>query len=136
MKSKAKKQSKLMQIMLAPIRILIIARDSYVKSTTDCVVGVNGAIVCPAPQISHVPKNFGVNNSDKVNDEKLRELLRQVSSKRSIGGVAKLNLQLGSVGNNGVGRSYSVGIGKIGRIDEEKPCYFEEDLLYPRSRSH
>jgi hypothetical protein len=39
-------------------------------------------------------------------------------------------------------RSYSVGIGKIGKIDEEKPCSFREDDgdninvdVCPRSRS-
>ncbi|KAJ6310383.1 hypothetical protein OIU76_015167 [Salix suchowensis] len=38
-------------------------------------------------------------------------------------------------------RSYSVGIGKIGKIDEEKPCSFREDeeddkvAVCPRSRS-
>jgi hypothetical protein len=26
-----------------------------------------------------------------------------------------------------VGRSYSVGVGKIGRIDEDRPCSFRED---------
>jgi hypothetical protein len=39
-------------------------------------------------------------------------------------------------------RSYSVGIGKIGKIEEEKPCSFREDDeddkvdVFPRSRSH
>ncbi|CAK7330217.1 unnamed protein product [Dovyalis caffra] len=45
--------------------------------------------------------------------------------------------------SNGMGlRSYSVGIGKIGKIDEEKPCSFREDGdednkvdVCPRSRS-
>ncbi|KAK9183869.1 hypothetical protein WN943_024214 [Citrus x changshan-huyou] len=35
-----------------------------------------------------------------------------------------------------MGKSYSVGAGKIRRIDEDKPCTFEENLLYPRSKSH
>ncbi|KAK6777916.1 hypothetical protein RDI58_024634 [Solanum bulbocastanum] len=37
-------------------------------------------------------------------------------------------------------RSYSTGVGRLGRIDENKPCDFNEsdvhNVVYPRSRSH
>jgi hypothetical protein len=49
---------------------------------------------------------------------------------------------IGSMSNGMEMRSYSVGIGKIGKIDEEKPCSFKEDDgdninvdVCPRSRS-
>ena len=151
---KANKQSKLMKIICLPIRILSKAKDLYIKSIEDCAgrVGYGGGVVFPTPPAaSRLPKSFGVNSSKASDDEELRKLLR-AASKRGIDRKVEQKMQpqqsrkkhanVGSGGNMGM-RSYSVGIGKIGRIDEDEPCTFEEDevdamadLLYPRSGSH
>ncbi|XWS68147.1 hypothetical protein CRYUN_Cryun04dG0066300 [Craigia yunnanensis] len=151
---KANKQSKLMKITCSPIRILSKIKDLYVKSILDCSgrVGYGGGIdYHTPPAASHLPKSFSVNSSKASDDEESRKLLR-AASKRGIDSKVEQKMQqqqsckkhanVGSGGNMGM-RSYSVGIGKIGRIDEDKPCSFEEDevdamavLLYPRSRSH
>ena len=77
-------------------------------------------------------------SSKSRDDEKLREMLRQATCKRIIGREVGLNLQRQTevIEATTVRNSYSVGVGKIGRIDEDKPCSFEENLLYPRSKSH
>ncbi|PON86844.1 hypothetical protein TorRG33x02_173700 [Trema orientale] len=161
MRSNEHKQSKLKHYMLTPIRVLSRARDFYVKiMMNDCVgVDCDGGVVGPsAPALSRFPKRFSTVNLPSNDDENLRKLLRMVSSKRNINHV-EINKNLGSddhmqrqgvivrqgpmsigYGGGTMGRSYSVGLGKIGRIDEDRPCTFEEDIdlkvggdLYPRS---
>ncbi|XWS63018.1 hypothetical protein CRYUN_Cryun06bG0060600 [Craigia yunnanensis] len=150
---KANKQSKLKKIICSPIRILRKARDLYIKSIENCAgrVGYGGGVVCPIPrEASRLRKSFSVNSSMESNDEEFKQLLR-AASKRGIDIKVEQKLQQQSrmkqsnveSGRNMGMRSYSVGIGKIGRIDEDKPCTFEEDevdamadLLYPRSGSH
>ncbi|XVE49352.1 hypothetical protein DITRI_Ditri01bG0076600 [Diplodiscus trichospermus] len=150
---KAKKQSKLTKIICSPIRILSKARDFYIRSIQDCAgrVGYGGGVACPGPKgASRLPKSSSVNSSMASDDEEFRQLLC-AASKRGIESKVEQKVQqqsrmkqgnVGYGGNMGM-RSYSVGVGKIGRIDEDKPCSFEEDevdamadLLYPRSRSH
>ncbi|ESR36011.1 hypothetical protein CICLE_v10029735mg [Citrus x clementina] len=65
-------------------------------------------------------------------------MLRQATCKRIIGREVGLNLQRQTevIEATTMRKSYSVGVGKIGRIDEDKACSFEENLLYPRSKSH
>ncbi|KAJ0010215.1 hypothetical protein Pint_34514 [Pistacia integerrima] len=122
MRSKANKRSKFMLVILAAVKILSRARDFYVKGMQDCNA-----------QVVHLSKSLSVNSSKPIDDEEFRELLRAASRKR-----AERTKQSG-----GMGRSYSVSMGKMGRIDEEGPCSFEEDgsnskadVLYPRSRSY
>ncbi|KAJ0011149.1 hypothetical protein Pint_33642 [Pistacia integerrima] len=122
MRSKANKRSKFMLVILAPVKILSRARDFYVKGMQDC----NARVV-------HLSKSLSVNSSKPIDDEEFRELLRAASRK---------NMQR-TKQSGGMGRSYSVSMGKMGRIDEEEPCAFEEDgsnskadVLYPRSRSY
>ncbi|CAL5377533.1 unnamed protein product [Camellia sinensis] len=158
-----KKQSKFMICIRTPIRILIKAIDFYEKTLLDCAGKTScRSVVCSVPQLlPHLPRNNNNNNnnhhaglSNEIDNEDVRRLVRVVS-KRHTGREATMNIDLqqeeGEVakgGNDGVGRSYSVGIGKIGRIDEDKPCEFEEeeeddvlegkktDLLKPRSKSY
>ena len=157
------KQSKLKHYMLTPIRVLSRARDFYVKIMIDGCAGVDCDVVVigpSAPSLSRFPNSSSTTNSsiNVVDDENLRKLLRTVSSKRKINHVGKnkdvgfddhmqrqrvvvrqVPMSKGSYGGGIMGRSYSVGLGKIGRIDEDKPCTFEEDDLkvgedlYPRS---
>ncbi|KAK9287419.1 hypothetical protein L1049_015840 [Liquidambar formosana] len=131
-RSKAHKQSKIMQILGAPFRILAKARDFYVKSMADCAdrVGYGGVAGGPVAPISRLPKSFSVASSNASDNEEYRVLIRSVS-KSNTG-----SNEVAAMGPNGMGiRSYSVGIGRIGRIDEEEPCEFVEEV-YPRSRSH
>ncbi|KDP44541.1 hypothetical protein JCGZ_16374 [Jatropha curcas] len=129
MRSKENKMSKLMQITRSPIRILCKARDFYVKGMLDFAdsgkvgyVSAGGGAGAP-----HFPKNFTVNSSKTMNDEELKHLQQLVS--REQGDLC------------GMKRSYSVAVGKLGRIDEDRPCSFREDdngrvaNLYPRSKS-
>ncbi|OMO73854.1 hypothetical protein CCACVL1_17109 [Corchorus capsularis] len=140
--SRANKQgNKFMKIVRSPIRILSKARDLYMRSVEGCagmVTPGGGGAVCPAPPAaSRLPKSFSVNSSKGCggDDEELRRLLR-AASKRQMQQQSSMKQR-----NMAAMRSYSVGIGRIGRIDEDKPCSFEEDdsmedLMYSRSRSH
>ncbi|XP_020425360.1 uncharacterized protein LOC18767587 [Prunus persica] len=162
--SKAKKQSKLMYIICAPIRTLTKARNFYMRGLEDYAgkVGYGGGVSgYTASQVPHLPKSFSVNSSSSSDNEDLRQLLRTASSRKS---NAEKESTVKSEGNsdmhrrpivkqaaqpigrqqtmNGMGiRSYSVGM-KMGRIDEEMACSFEEDEVnvkadfYPRSRSY
>lgn len=136
--SKAELQSKLRHYMSKPKRALHKARDFYVKSMEECAskVGYGGVIgaTCPdAPQVSRLPRSF----SDK-NEEKFINFLEEMSKKRS----SESSLQeeevmpdLKEEYGGGLKRCYSSSVG-LARIDENKPCYFDEDALYSRSRSH
>ncbi|OMO63393.1 hypothetical protein COLO4_32491 [Corchorus olitorius] len=118
------------------------------KSVEGCagmVTPGGGGAVCPAPPAaSRLPKSFSVNSSrGSGDDEELRRLLRAASKRRSGMEIGKVErkMQQQKQPNMAAMRSYSVGIGRIGRIDEDKPCSFEEDdsmedLMYSRSRSH
>ncbi|KAJ0076479.1 hypothetical protein Patl1_36246 [Pistacia atlantica] len=118
--------------MEKPRKILHKARDFYVKSMEDCAskVGYGGVVGCPTAQVSRLPRSFSVNYSKSRNNEKFREFLAAMSK--------KMGTEMDKMENYGaVKRCYtSVGLGKIGRIDEDRPCYFEEDMLYARSRSY
>ncbi|XP_044508808.1 uncharacterized protein LOC123227750 [Mangifera indica] len=137
MRSRANKQSKFMLIISAPIRFLSRARDFYIKGMQDFngrIGNYDGVVVCPAAQVVHLSKNFSVNSSKPIDDEEIRELLR-TASRKNMESKMKLNQ------SGGMRRSYTVGAGKMGRIEEEEPCTFEEDgskgeVLYPRSRSY
>lgn len=140
-----------MQITRAPIRVLCKARDLYVKSMLNFAgsgrVG-HGSIGGGTAQL---PKSFSVNSSRAVVDDKeFKKLLRLVSAK----GISDVETYLRCRGgdrrsygieSSGMRRSYSVGVGKIGRIDEDRACSFREEDddeddaeadLYPRSGSY
>ncbi|OIT08199.1 PREDICTED: uncharacterized protein LOC109241239 [Nicotiana attenuata] len=146
MSTKVRKESRIKKCIKAPIRVLIKARDCYVQSMTDCSgrIGYGGMSSGPAvPQLSSLPRSFSVNSSVSSGDEDFRELMR-IASKRStlVNEVELEHLRRQSPINNGVNvnvvpRSRSVA---IGRIDEDKPCDFGEDVLvktdvYPRASS-
>ncbi|KAK4386435.1 hypothetical protein Sango_2514100 [Sesamum angolense] len=134
----------------APKRFLRRARDLYVDSMVsfDGKVASANVVACPVTHISNLPKNFGRQNSTKLDDKKnLEELYRSISRKYNWSST-----EFDKTGPNGRGwkingpgamdRSYSVALGKIGRIDEEQPCDFQDDgtmtsdILFTRSRSH
>ncbi|KAI9180330.1 hypothetical protein LWI28_003630 [Acer negundo] len=70
----------------------------------------------------------------KSNDEKFRQLLEAVTKKLEIQvdlNESEQDLRWPDAKENGAKkRSYmSIGLGKIGRIDEDKPCYFADDTV-------
>ncbi|KAK8626959.1 hypothetical protein V6N13_134588 [Hibiscus sabdariffa] len=142
-RSKAELQSKLRHYMSKPVRALHKARDFYVKSLEDCaykVSGHGGLLGCStaASGVSRLPKSFNVNYSKSNDDEKFMNFLETMSKKR----VMESNLREQEEERRhmkdwygGFSRSYSTNVG-LGRIDEDEPCYFEEeDAVYARSRS-
>ncbi|KAB2050900.1 hypothetical protein ERO13_A12G018801v2 [Gossypium hirsutum] len=151
---KTNKRGKLMKTVRLPIRILCKARDMYIKNMVDCSgrLGYGEGIVCHTPpEAPRLPKSFSVGSSVANNGEEFRQFLR-VTAKHGIDGKVEQKMQQkqhSRVNGRTMGteaimgrRSYSVGIGKIGRIDEDKPCSFEEDeisamadLMYPRRRN-
>ncbi|XP_021274749.1 uncharacterized protein LOC110409647 [Herrania umbratica] len=147
MSKKASKESKLSRYLKAPLRILIKARDFYIKSMTEYSDRINYGTVmgCPTGQVNTLPRSYSVSSAKSSNgDNDLRELIKAAST-RSLGNKVQLDLlrrqearQSPVTGANNVPRSRSVG---IGRIDEDKPCDFEEDIkvktdAFPRSRSY
>ncbi|XAR51385.1 hypothetical protein NMG60_11005998 [Bertholletia excelsa] len=139
--AKGGKESRLRRYLKAPIRVLSKVRDLYVQSMIECGGRVEYCCVmgCPTAQISTLPRSFSVGSSRSNRDEDLRELMRAASTK-SLGNRVETELlrrQSGLGGAKVVPRSFSVG---IGRIDEDKPCEFGEDVkvvsaAFPRSRS-
>ncbi|CAA3011442.1 uncharacterized protein LOC111366447 [Olea europaea var. sylvestris] len=136
------KESKISRFIRAPIRVLSKARDLYVKSMLNCAGEFTyaSAMGCPTPQTTSLPRSFSVNSTVSSSDEDFRELIR-ASSTRSLTGKIETEIlrskQLPGV-LKVVPRSQTV---TVGRIDEDKPCEFVEDVainpnLYPRSRSY
>ncbi|KAJ8545972.1 hypothetical protein K7X08_018555 [Anisodus acutangulus] len=119
MSTKGSKESRINKCIKAPIRVLIKARDYYVHSLMERSGRIGYGSVMGVPQISALPRSFSVNSSvSSSRDEDLRELMR-IASRKSL-----LNRQK-SLAKNVMPRSRSVA---IGRIDEDKPCDFGEDV--------
>lgn len=79
------------------------------------------------PTMSLPKSRYSVNSLKGCDDENFGQLLCVASSR----------IIEGELQPNGMARSYSFCVGKIGRIEEDKSCAFEANLMfYPRSRSH
>ena len=151
--TKNSKGNRFMRFMKAPIRVLIKARDFYMKSMTECSTRFDYggmAMGCPTAQVpSALPRSFStssVKSSSSSNNDDYRELVRAASARstsaysRKMEDLGRKQQQINSTGANNemMNRSRSVG---IGRIDEDKACEFgEEDVkvnknLFPRSKS-
>ncbi|CAK9184134.1 unnamed protein product [Ilex paraguariensis] len=129
------------RFLKGPIRVLIRAKDFYIQSLWGCAGHVSyGTVVGPMPYVNTtLPRSFSV-HSTASNDEDFRELMR-IASTRNLGNKIEMELrqrQSPMAGANVVPRSQSVA---VGRIDEDKPCEFGEEInvktnVYPRSRSY
>ncbi|KAK4712072.1 hypothetical protein R3W88_006585 [Solanum pinnatisectum] len=142
MSTNAIKESRIKKCIKAPIKILIKARDCYVRSLTNCSgrMGYGSAIgSCPAfTQISSLPRRFSANSSASSGDDDFRELMRISSRKNHVELENVRQKSLDKKGRNVVPRNRYVA---IGRIDEEEPSDFGEEVrvstdVYPRSRSY
>ncbi|KAH7566714.1 hypothetical protein ACOSQ2_023669 [Xanthoceras sorbifolium] len=146
---KSSKDGKLSKYFKSTVRILVKARDFYIRSMTECSdkVTYGTAMGCPTGQPLSLPRSYSVSSSKSSgNDDDFRELVRAASTRGLAGKIDQDLLRKQQVrqtpttlANNNIPRSYSVG---IGRIDEDKACDdFDDDVklktnLYPRSRSH
>ncbi|XP_021892380.1 uncharacterized protein LOC110810487 [Carica papaya] len=150
MRGKSKKRTgRLKKILLAPIRILAKARDFYVKSMEDSAARVvyGGVMGLPTAQVTSLPRSFTMNSSHGIcdDDRKFKELVRHVMPKRNLESRTIHDYEKSTKNSRDMKRSYSVGLGKIGTIEEDKPCSFREEedcgtlnsgLLHQRSRSY
>ncbi|KAJ4714695.1 Usher syndrome type-1C protein-binding protein [Melia azedarach] len=152
-KKPSKEGNRLTKYVKKSVKMLMKARDCYIQSMSQCsdTVVFSTAMGCPTGHINTLPRSYSVSSTRSSKDEDFRELLR-VASTKSLGKKIDLEFQkrqqlarqspTPSPGTNKMPRSHSTGIG-IGRIDEDKPCDFEDDLkarpganLYPRSKSY
>ncbi|GLT63310.1 hypothetical protein SLA2020_358840 [Shorea laevis] len=148
MRSKGQNQSKFMRFITIPFRVLGKARDLYVRSLTDCShrVSHSDSVVLVRGQSSIFPRSFSASSSRSDDNEDYRDLI-QAASVRSMGHRNEIDMlmkqQLMAMAETGrLPKSCSVG---MGRIDEDEPCEFGEevssepkmksDLVYPRSKS-
>ncbi|KAL7142425.1 hypothetical protein ABFS83_08G122900 [Erythranthe nasuta] len=150
MKITETKQSRLRHYIGAPKKFLQKARDLYVDTMLDVEGNFASAniLVCPVTNISNLPKGYGGQNSKKMTDNTdnyLEELYQSICRKYNWRNIKKSDSTVRGreISGYGVmGRSYSIALGKIGTIDEEEPCDFQEnvayksDIFFPRSRSH
>ncbi|KAF2320815.1 hypothetical protein GH714_031016 [Hevea brasiliensis] len=94
-----------------------------------CKVGYGGI----GGGTAQLPKSFSVNSSRAVDDDEEFKKLQRLLSAKGISEVETyLHCRQGdgrsySEGSSWLKRSYSVGVGKIGRIDEDRACSFRED---------
>ncbi|XP_021284935.1 uncharacterized protein LOC110417070 [Herrania umbratica] len=149
MRSKGHSSNKFVRFITVPFKMLGKARDLYVRSLSSCAstVSYGQSSGGYTGQYSGLPRSFSASSAASSNDnEDLRELIR-AASVRSLGHRNEMEMflqqQLRQMGSKGLPKSCSVG---MGRIDEDKPCEFEEeddvvvdkkqDFLYPRSKSY
>ncbi|KAK4437972.1 hypothetical protein Salat_0131300 [Sesamum alatum] len=134
-KTKNNNQNKLSHSTDAPIStILTRARDFYSNTMCHCGGGVDrrSVVNCTVPRTNQLPKRYNVGSSKESDNKDLQGLMRLLATGK--GGGAKVDVD--SEGNlvwripaaaEGVaGTSYGGGVGRIGRIDEDKPCCFME----------
>ncbi|XVE55729.1 hypothetical protein DITRI_Ditri03aG0181700 [Diplodiscus trichospermus] len=147
----SKGHNKLVRFITVPFRALGKARDLYVRSLTRCASRVSyGQSSCDyRGEYPGLPRSFSASSATSDDGEDLKELIR-AASVRSLGHRNEIEMylqqQLGlKMGSKGLPKSCSVVM--MGRIDEDKPCEFEEndgadvvdkkqDFLYPRSKSY
>ncbi|KAL0356913.1 UNVERIFIED_CONTAM: Serine carboxypeptidase-like 18, partial [Sesamum calycinum] len=143
-KTKNDNQKKLSQCSTnAPIGILTRARDFY--SNTMCHCGGGGdrrsVVNCTVPRTKHV----GSSKLENGINEDLQGLMRLLATRKGVGAKVDVDSEgnlvwrIPAAAEGVVGTSYGGGVGKIGRIDEDKPCCFMEvdvnKLTYSSSTS-
>ncbi|KAH7665035.1 hypothetical protein IHE45_13G005800 [Dioscorea alata] len=139
-KAQSNKEKTTIKCFKAPYRILRSARDFYVRCFTGCAgrSQYGSMMGNPVRAVSAVPRGFSFHSQSTHSQEDISELIR-VASRGSLGRSPVQNQGSSSNIDGVVPRSQSVA---IGRIDEDKPCEFGDDVgalglhgMYPRSRS-
>ncbi|CAL1395773.1 unnamed protein product [Linum trigynum] len=156
MKSKAgQNRNVFVRIITCPFRVLGRARDLYVRSLTECATGASHnpsrrRVPYHPSQYSSLPRSLSAASSISNNDgEDLRELMRAASvrvyghkneaemyveqlrqlrqQEREAARVAAAASAAAAGPGKVLPKSVSVGMGFMGRIDEDKACEeFEE----------
>ncbi|OWM65688.1 uncharacterized protein LOC116201248 [Punica granatum] len=141
-----KKVGPLCKCLKSLFAVLSKARDFYVRSIINC--SGRARYGPSSSQLQGLPKSISSSSSKSTvlyTDEDIRELIR-AASRQSLRDKIVLEIPPEHYGyyNNisgKIARSFTSG---IGRIDEDKPCEFGEDVrvdvsmnaLCPRSKSH
>lgn len=107
MRCKGKMQTMLRKIFKTSIKVLRKARDFYLKGMENLA----------APAFCSL-KSCSVNYMRGCDNEVLRQLLCAASTE----------IMEGEVQPNGMATYYNFTVGKIGRIEENKPCSFRKML--------
>ncbi|XAR72989.1 hypothetical protein NMG60_11019825 [Bertholletia excelsa] len=129
MRGKARRQSRLVHCISAPIRVL---REFYTKKLFDCAVR-------PGRGAPSAPPHW------QPNYQQTPAIVHRRVIRRPLTIFGPLLRKGGCAGRRGEWvrmRSYSFGIGRTRRINEDKPCEFEEedvmanscDSMYARAR--
>ncbi|XP_058773056.1 uncharacterized protein LOC131647160 [Vicia villosa] len=163
MKKESHKQSKFKHYISTPVRILKKAKDLYVNGLLAC----SGRLAGSAPvhiSVSHLPADTAKENSGErqslreifrtapmnemrfvTNGERVVPIRNTIGSEMAMQRRQRQRIAAGYKYNRNK-MSYQTEVRKMGRIDEDKPCCFEEDesdhsiskgnlvYLYPRSR--
>ncbi|XP_028788305.1 uncharacterized protein LOC114744302 [Neltuma alba] len=133
-----KKQSLLVKLMLSPIRVLKRARQLYMKGVQDCAGelahGGGGACYSTFP-ISHsyhphrtfldvkpLRARFGGDDADTVDEQRVLRGVHHVTNMKNNAAESQTRLPVLRKRNGTMIRN-------MGRIDEDKPCNFEEDQI-------
>lgn len=139
---KNSKESRLRRCMKAPMRFLSKVRDFYIQGITECsgrFPYLDAAMGCPPGQLSGaLPRSFSVGSARWSSGDDYRDLVRAASTRSRGHYSVELDLPKNPPAPARLHRSFSFG---IGRIDEDKPCDFGDNVvvkpnLYPRSRSY
>uniref|UniRef100_A0A7N0VEV2 Uncharacterized protein n=1 Tax=Kalanchoe fedtschenkoi TaxID=63787 RepID=A0A7N0VEV2_KALFE len=131
-----KRESMLTRIVKTPLRILVKARDLYMKTMEYC----DGRVSQSTTYVpSSIPRSFSVRASSmhaNGRDDDCRELIRVASRRGRLVRVdGTLRLQQPPQPSIMPARSYSVRPMAIQRIDEDETSEFVEDYACARSRS-
>ncbi|XP_054790205.1 uncharacterized protein LOC129295683 [Prosopis cineraria] len=129
--------------MKAPIRLLTKAKHFYIHSITECsgrFPYLDAAMGCPTGQLSALPRSFSVSSTRSSSVQDYKDLVKAAAAART-SPVSRVEFGVPAkqpAPPARVPRSRSV---VIGRIDEDKPCDFGDDLpirpnIYPRSKSY
>lgn len=146
--AKIKKQPKIIYYLLAPLRLLSSFREFYTNTLCNCAsighVGELASYVALPHQLSHSQFSRSSSFKESKDIEDLRELIKVMTMKNNMKNKTNRDdgRKLKAIAENcRRGRSYSVGVGRIGTIDEDVACDFVEVVdinrrIYPRCRSY
>ncbi|KAL7119142.1 hypothetical protein ACP275_02G044900 [Erythranthe tilingii] len=116
----------------------ILTRAKHIYSKTLCHCDQRNSVVeCTVLQKNPLPENDNkiISSSKNIDNggADIQDLMRMISMRKGGGGGGGARVDVDSEGNlvwrkpaAAVGLSYGAGVGRIGRIDEEKPCCFSE----------
>lgn len=145
-----KKQVKFARFVLAPVKVLLCGVIDFYMNAFCASAGriskenavMPGFVILP--QVYPMPGNHGNSSTEKRSTESSTELVRVITTRNAEGNYTS-EINGGGRGKSSAAsesgsclRSYSIGVGQIGIIDEDAPCDFVEtngsnkSMVYPR----